>query len=436
MPSKLELFLLRDEEGPIVFAPLRKQAARINEAAVGAVGRRLYGKEAMDGDEAVIRPLEEIGFFEPAEVQFAGQGNPAHVTLFPTDGCNLRCRYCYAGAEKPRHVLPVSAGKAAVRYAADNAVKQGRDCFEIDFHGNGEPMTAFPVVKEVTEYAHQLADSIGLRVWISITTNGVMREDKLDWLMAYVDDVTLSFDGLEELQNFQRPMADGSASYPAADRTLRRLNDSGKPFAIRTTLTAAGIDKLIPLALHVANRYPACELLHIEPAWETGRSLQSGEHSPDAELFLRYFLQAEKLLTGRMRLVFSADRPWHIDNVACSAPRDNFTVTAEGLVTACYEVCETADPRADRFIYGRYDKEKDCFIIDEAKRAALSLLTVEHMPHCADCFCKYSCCGDCAAKLLGLKDPSAHAGSERCIITRGLTLAHIAKLLNEEAAQL
>ena len=51
------------------------------------------------------------------------------------------------------------------------------------------------------------------------------------------------------------------------------------------TLTADSVDQLIPLALAVAERYPACRLLHIEPSWESGRSLSTGMKSPDPERF-------------------------------------------------------------------------------------------------------------------------------------------------------
>ncbi|MDL2319104.1 hypothetical protein LJC74_08565, partial [Eubacteriales bacterium OttesenSCG-928-A19] len=62
-----ELFLLRDDAGMILYAPLRGLAARINEAAAGVVGRFLLG-EAIVGEEArVVRMLKAHGFFVPVD---------------------------------------------------------------------------------------------------------------------------------------------------------------------------------------------------------------------------------------------------------------------------------------------------------------------------------------------------------------------------------
>ncbi len=169
----------------------------------------------------------------------------------------------------------------------------------------------------------------------------------------------------------------------------------------------------------------------MEPAWEAGRSLLTGERTPEADLFIRKFQEAEELLNGRMRLVFSAARSDELGMGFCSVCTNSFVVTAEGLVSSCYEVCEQSDPRAARFIYGAW-KGSD-FAFDETRREALHDLRVDHMPYCDDCFCKYHCSGDCAAKLLGLNPPEQHAGSERCRITRALTLRQIQRALDEKA---
>ena len=434
MPSKCELFVLRDGEEPILYAPLRHLSARINEAALGAVSRRLYGGELSGEDREALRVLEDCGFFEPAPLPECPANPPVQVTLFPTDGCNLRCRYCYAGAAARRHLMPLETGKAAIDYAADNARAQGYSDFVVAFHGNGEPFTAFSLVKELCRYAHEAAERTGLKPKLTAATNGVLSEEQLDWLIAWFDGVNVSFDGTEELQNRQRPMAGGGESFPFVDRTLRRLNDAGKQFGIRATLTAETVDRLPAIAAFVLEHYPACSPLHVEPAWEAGRGLDTGVRTPDPDVFVERFLEADALLQGRMRLVFSAARPENLSLSFCSVCSDSFVVTAEGNVTSCYEVSEHSDPRSARYLYGRWDADTAAFVFDEEKRAALHTLRVDNMPYCGDCFCKYHCSGDCAAKLLGLKSPAQHAGSDRCRITRALTLHQIRKSLEEQEA--
>ena len=427
-----ELFVLRDEQGPILYAPLLHLSARINEAAVGAVSRRLYGKPQSEEDAAFVKQLEDLGFFKEAEKPKQLLDQTVQVTLFPTDGCNLRCRYCYAGAEKKRHVMPIEAGKAAIDRVADKAKELGYDNFVVGFHGNGEPFHAFSTVQELCRYTRETAERTGLKGNLTLATNGVMNDEQLDWLIEWFDSVNISFDGLEELQNRQRPMADGSGSFPLVHRTLKRLNDEGKGFGIRTTVTASSVERLPEIAAFVLENYPKCDPLHVEPSWEAGRSLETGERAPDPDVFIRKFLEADEILDGKIKLVFSAARSEHLGIGYCTVCSDSFVVTSEGLVTSCFEVAEMSDPRSARFIYGRYDPDGKQFVFDEEKRADLHRLTLDRMPYCKDCFCKYHCCGDCAAKLLGLKPPEEHAGSDRCRITRALTLRQIQKTLNEE----
>ncbi len=83
-------------------------------------------------------------------------------------------------------------------------------------------------------------------------------------------------------------------------------------------------------------------------------------------------------------------------------------------MTGCYEVGEPDDPRAGTFFYGRLNPATGEIEVDDEKLRRLRTLTVEHKPACADCFCKWTCAGECASKpaLEGNAwDPS---GNPRC----------------------
>lgn len=437
MKDGLELFLLRDERGPLLYSPLRHLVARINEGAVYSTAKYLYDQPLSDDDKPIIEMLEKQGFFEKAVTNFESPKPPVQVTLFPSDGCNLRCRYCYAAAEKRRHKLPLEVAEAAVDYVAENAQKIGNKDFVVAFHGNGEPFTNFELIRDICIYTKEKAAELGIEGHTTIATNGVMPDEQLDWLLAWFDGVNISSDVLPDLQNHQRPLADGSGSYKLVDRTLKRLDDSGKSYGIRATLTADSVCRLKELALLAAERYPHCEIVHVEPAWECGRCLRTGETTPDTAEFIKQFLEAEAAMPKNgPRLVYSGARRENISNRFCAAGADSFVVTSEGLVTSCYEVCELSDPRAERFVYGHYDPEAKSFVFDQKKMETLHHLTVENMPECRDCFCKYHCAGDCPAKLLGLEPPENHHGSQRCQIARALTLRQITRMLeNAEAVQ-
>lgn len=423
MKPACEVFLLGDTEGPVLYAPLHDLSARLNEAAANVVERFLDGGRLDADGDALIRSLSDYGFFSEAEApQSAHTGKPTQVTLFLSDGCNLRCRYCYANAGARHHVLPLDIGKAAIDRVIGNACEMGSDDFLVGFHGNGEPFTGFSRMRELCEYASNRGESKGKTAKFSVATNGVLSGEKLDFLLTAFDGVNVSFDGLPDLQDRQRPLADGGGSFAAVDRVLRSLNGEGRRFGIRATVTSEGVGRLEEIVSFVSENYPHCNQLHVEPAWECGRCAITGEEGPDEREFLNHYLCAMDA-AGQygLDLTFSAARRGVLSDAFCGVNDDGFTVTATGEVTACFEVCDGKDPRAGKYIYGAYDRDSDEFVFDEGKRAALHRLSVHNMPYCADCFCKYHCAGDCAAKVLGTAEPECHSGSSRCVITRAIT---------------
>lgn len=431
-----DIFLLRDTQGPILYAPLHGVAVRVNEAAVGVVGRHMEGRPLDEAEAHIIAMLSEHGFFAPAELPEDPEDDvfaPTIVTLFPSDGCNLRCRYCYASADVVHHCMPEAVGRAAIDFVSQNALLAGKDEFIVGFHGNGEPFSRFDTLRTLCLYARERADRLGLDCGITAATNGVLTDEQLDFLIAYFDAVNISFDGLPDIQDRQRPFPDGSGSFAWVDRTLRRLERTDIDYGIRVTVTADSVSRIGEIAQFVQANYPHCTQLHIEPAWECGRCLTLGEHTADAEAFAHHFLQAERARPADgVPLVYSTVRYGQTATTFCAAGRGGFTITAKGDVTACYEVCDGNDPRSDVFLFGRYNADTGRFDFDAQKLARLGRLRVQNMAHCNDCFCRWHCAGDCSAKLLGSSPPEAHRGSDRCHITRALTLHHIRRALGND----
>lgn len=423
-----ELFLLPHQQDYVLYAPLSGLMAVVNQSAGDAVAQYLDGEALDENQQSLLDTLGQRGFLRDDLVPPAVPQNfePTRVTLFPSDACNLRCRYCYASAEAGQNRLPQEVAFAAIDTVAQNAKRLGQPMFGVGFHGNGEPFTNFECIQACCEYATQLAEDTGLKVHISTATNGVLSAQRLDYALAYIKDFNVSCDVLPDIQNAQRPFPDGSGTFEAVDATLQRLNAAEVSFGIRATLTTQSVGRIREMAAFVKEHYPRCNMLHLEPAWEVGRALETGQKTPQAETFVQQYILAEEELAGtRIKLVYSGARRDILAASFCSVCRNSFTVTAEGNVTSCYEVCTTKDARSPRYLFGHYDFDKHDFVFDEAKLEALAKLEVRNMPYCGNCFCKWHCAGDCAAKLLGTASPAAHAGSDRCYINRELTRRQI-----------
>ena len=434
---KPEIFFLSHNENEILYAPLNNFIAVVNEDTKIAVSRKLAGLPLHETQKGVIKELEKRGVFSEdfkipqVDESFA----PTRVTLFPTDKCNLRCRYCYASAEDGGHKLPIPAAKAAVDFVANNAKEKKHDKFAVGFHGNGEPFTAFDVVQEVCEYVSCVSEREDVEYTISTATNGVMTEEHLNYLLAWISDVNVSSDILPDIQDRQRPKADGSGSFEIVDNTLKRLDKAGVQYGIRATVTSNSVSRLREMAVFVKENYPKCNLLHLEPMFEVGRALKTNQSTPDPKIFVREYIKAQEELNGTgIRLVYSGERVNTLCQCFCSVCSNGFTVTAEGNVTSCYEVCTYQDTRANRYIYGKFDESIGKFAFDKNVIKNLMELQVKNIPFCKDCFCKWHCGGDCMAKSLGSKSLSGHEGSERCVINRALIYRQILQKIGEDVS--
>jgi uncharacterized protein len=467
LESHPEVFILEDEQGPIIYAPLTHSVARVNDVTARLVHWYLLSKGGDPGarkneeettgqsdecaggrddsftldEEAALEILHRHKFFDQRpHPQYQGIFKPIQVTLFPTNRCNLRCSYCYAEggeANEPLVTLDLEAGKAAIDLVSQNALeiraenKHACQNFLVSFHGNGEPFMAFDILRELCFYAHERAESLGIPVVINTATNGVLSQDELDFLIAYFDNVNVSFDGLPDIQNTQRPLAGGHPSFEAVDQTLRRLDETNKGYGIRATVTADNVDRIREMAAFVAKRYPRIHQLHLEPVWECGRCLTTHDKTPPIDTFISQYLSAVADQENQgVHLVYSGARHDVLGDGFCAVSRGSFTVVPTGDVTACFEVSYASDPRSERYFFGRWNGEQQTFLFDDGKLEALSRLNVNNMPFCTDCFCRWHCAGDCVAKVLELEDPADHRGSDRCMINRTLTLNQLQRRLD------
>jgi uncharacterized protein len=425
-----EVFCLPYLDGFIVYAPLKGVILAVNRAAAVILGELNQGTFAGPTEDnlALLSTLTDLGLIgDPVEEVHEdgaddGRFRPTDATLFLTGACNLRCVYCYAsGGDRPR-VMDWEVARAATELVADNAAFLGADSFGVSFHGGGEPTLAWDLLGRVVEHARGIGEDRGLRSRCALATNGVVAEDRARWLIANIDDLNVSIDGLRSTQDGLRPMRDGGGSFDAVMRTLRLLSQANKAFGLRMTVTRENVRE-IPDAIRFFCEEASPGTIHVEPVFNCGRSVTGAVLGPDVDAFLAAFRAARETAEKHgVRLYYSGARFPEVSVIFCQAAGKSFTVTTEGDVTACYEVSDRADSRSATFFFGQYDRATGTFTFDVEKLPRLRSLTVDHIPFCRHCFCRYHCAGDCPAKRLAVfEDGQPDAVSGRCRITQELT---------------
>lgn len=411
----------------LVYAPLRRVAFVANARMVGILADVKDGEyqPAKDPDGAALEflrrmELVDAGPESPPLTTFAGGPRPTSITLFMTTACNLRCTYCYASAgDTPLRSMSLDLARRGIDFVVANALAQQATEIEVAYHGGGEPTANWQVLIESYDYAQQTASQHGLQLTSAAATNGVLRDDQIDWIVGHLNSVSVSFDGLPEVQDRHRLTISGQGSSERVMHTLRCFDRADFSYGIRVTVTHDNIPRLPESVEFLCTNFRP-QRIQVEPAYLLGRWQDAP--SAETEAFVNAYREAQHhaALHGR-EISYSGARLDLLTNHFCGITQDSFALTPDGTVSACYEAFNEENPFADVFHYGRFDRGAGEFRFQLPVLQNLRDQAVQHRAFCQGCFAKWHCAGDCYHKSLTVNGRGEFAGSDRCHITRELT---------------
>jgi len=142
--------------------------------------------------------------------------SPRNVVVKVTNGCNLACRYCYAGASGSTVM-----GNHVLERMIEQFAALGKGTTHFIWHG-GEPWSAGLPFYETALYLQYWHSKLtGHRFVNSVQTNGTLVTEKVV-RFSERHGITMGFslDGPCEVQGRMRPFADGRNSFPAVVRGM------------------------------------------------------------------------------------------------------------------------------------------------------------------------------------------------------------------------
>lgn len=438
-----DIFSIPYKDNFIVYAPLKKAAFLANRDAVDCISAIIKGSNTgleKRNQKTLITMLTASGIINgepgfPPAYEKKKVFKPLHGTIFPTSDCNLRCVYCYANAGEEKRYMQWETAKAAIDFVAGNAVELKCREFTVGFHGGGEPMSAAPMIQRCVAYSKEFASRNNLSVKFTGASNGVLSGEQIQWIASNLQWINISFDGPRDIQNAQRPLADGTGSFESVFKTVKKFEELNVAYGLRATITDMSVGRMPELVDFFCSNFKV-KSLHFEPLHGCGRCASSGWQQPDAYAFTEGFLKAKQQAKKYgVRMYYSGASIISLRTSFCGAAGSNFCVTPDGHVTACYEVPSIHDAKASLFVYGEYDKKTRQFNIDIDKINALGSTTVNNMPHCKDCFGKWHCAGDCFVKALLPESPGTRGVSYRCKINRELMQQELVDYLEKKDLQ-
>jgi uncharacterized protein len=413
----MELYAIPFHEQYIIYRPLRQLAFLGNSALVAFIQERVSDSPPPGAKGEAGEFLNAIGFWEPDPTppppwEPSGEHHPTMAVLLMTSACNLRCTYCYArGGEDPSLRMTFPLARAVIDAAHKNARILEQDHFSLSFHGGGEPTLNWEVLTAAVDHAR----SKDLPCHVSLATNGVWTDRQREYLLQNVNGLSLSFDGIREVQDAQRPLANGKGSFDAVRETIRALDAAKFPYGIRLTTTVDSSDRL-PECIAFLCAETACPSLQVEPCYTSARGTYSDPTPEQADRFIHAVLQSYEITaTAKRTFFYSGARPWVIAGSFCRAPEDALVVTPEGDVVTCFETHDRRHALTSYFTIGHASPEG--VEVDSMKVRAFADQQRERRAECEGCFCYWHCGGDCASRCMASPAPDR----VRCRVNRALT---------------
>lgn len=177
----------------------------------------------------LIKKMEEYGFIaSEGEEESKSKMSISTVTLMLVQGCNMRCTYCYAdgGVYNDAGKMDLETARAAVEFLIENG-KEEKSLGVILF--GGEPLLAFPLIKELVPYIRKREIEIKKRIYINMTTNGTLLNKEVeDFFNTYNIHAMISIDGDKEIHDKNRVFADKTGSYDEVINKTENLRKEGK----------------------------------------------------------------------------------------------------------------------------------------------------------------------------------------------------------------
>jgi len=361
-----------------------------------------YSATAIDEAFAEVKTFFATGLLGatlPAEPEFSEVFPQVKaLCLHVAHDCNLRCRYCFAGAGNfglGRTLLDLETGKAAIDFLLRSSGE--RKHLEVDFFG-GEPLLNFAVVKGVVAYGRHEAEKYGKVIRFTLTTNAtLLGEAEEKFLNEHAISVVLSLDGRPDVNDFMRPTSGGDGSYQAVSENIRRFVSSrgAKNYYVRGTFTAHNID----FAKDVEHLYDlGLREISLEPV--VGGATESyaltsleldallGEYDRLADYYLKKLECGDPFNFFHFNLA-TYDGPCFSKRiVGCGAGWDYVAVTPEGDIYPCHQFVGD-----NQFKIGTV--WEGIGLLNVSRQFARANLYQK--PDCLACWAKLYCSGGCHA---------------------------------------
>jgi radical SAM protein with 4Fe4S-binding SPASM domain len=357
-----------------------------------------------------------------------GHARKQLLSIYVSSICSLKCVYCALSSGK----LKIDKEDLAINL--DFAFKGIDDFFRdypsrgIRFYSAGEVTTQMTTFKQITQY---IKDKNEPNTYLELQTNGYFSEENANWIEQNMDFVWVSFDGLPEFQDENRPTVNGQKSSNVVIQNIVKFSQSAKvDVGVRATLTPNMVDKqreIIDFLKNLNVKY-----VSVERAYSSVNNQFFTEEVTDPIYFAEKFIDAHNyakkngIFYNHFNMV-NFDEPCRFFCRSC-IPYPH--LTTDGYVTCCdmapYGKEKYSDYTLPGLVYGKYDKEKKMIIYDEKQIYHIRQKNVDNLSKtvCKGCDIIDNCAGGCLGQSYNNTGEIISKCDWDCAVTK-----HLAKYL-------
>lgn len=313
--------------------------------------------------------------------------------------CNLRCKYCFADEGEyhgKREVMSAETGKQAIDFVI--GASGPRRNIEVDLFG-GEPLMAFPAIREIVDYARLRELETGKTIRFTMTTNAtLLNEENMAYLDKHMGNMVLSIDGREAVNDRVRVRFDGSGTYRQILPKIRDMvkrRDPKKQYYARGTFTRENTDFYEDYK-HL--KEVGFDEISIEPVvlppehelslrWEDVPKIKE-QYDRIAQDLLEDHRQGGKTRFYHFNIDLSGGPCVYKRISGCGAGFEYVAVAPSGDIYPCHQFVGNPE-----YVLGNLKEGMHRQDLSESFRQA----HIYNKPVCRDCWARFYCSGGCQA---------------------------------------
>lgn len=224
-----------------------------------------------------------------------------------TYNCNLRCNYCgYSSANSDDNKLQISDVEAFIKdiikkRAIRKYLFKEEIPLDIYFTGGGEPTFDWKLFEKSVLLIERMCAERTIPLRLGLTTNGMLSDNHINFIVQHFDNVMVSYDGLPEVQNRNRRTPESNDTNVFVEHTIQQFAKADIFLTVRSTIWKNDYHKIEKMYDYISSIIQDWHNVtwSVHPTMYEGRALDQicMEDDKSYKDFLRYYVNLiEKII--------------------------------------------------------------------------------------------------------------------------------------------